>query len=444
MANQWDLKIEEIDVALNKNEIKRARELYAAVSKEFGSGQKEIEVGHRREIHAKLNDIFARLKSEQGSKEGKMSAGEVAELFPKKSGFGMFKKPAGKVQKLGEAGFGQRRDKDKKTKIESKSKKLKDALDKAGFTTAPSDVRKRVSITAIFITLLGYALVYWKFFTGDMSLGVIILYSVLIMTLGLAVITFLTWAVAYAIFDLYKYNRRMELENVLPDFLQLTAANIRAGMPIDRALWFAVRPRFGILAREVEIVAKRTMSGQDLEVALMELVDKYDSVVLARAVALLIEGIKGGGEIGVLLMNIANNIQEGFLLRKEMAANVVTYVIFITFATIGAAPFLFALSSQLLKVITKITSEVAIPKGGGGGASFALSFSQVGITQSDFRIFAFVSLTISSLMSAMIIATIRKGTVKSGLKYIPIFILVCTTLYFVAEWALGKLLSGIF
>ena len=42
---------------------------------------------------------------------------------------------------------------------------------------------------------------------------------------------------------------------VLADFLGLTSSNISAGMPIDRALWFAVRPKFGILAREIEEVA---------------------------------------------------------------------------------------------------------------------------------------------------------------------------------------------
>lgn len=438
----WDLKIQDIETAIKKKEIEKAALLYSALSKEFVDQEKALEISERQDVQGKLNNISARLKSEHGSKEGKLSASEVSDLFPNEKSFGVVKKEKKVTQKIGESGYGKRRDKDKK--VENKNKRLRDALDKAGIEKSPAEIRKRVSVAAVFIILLIYGFVYWKFFTADVSLVVIILWSVAIMTLGFAALFFLCWILMYSILDLYKYNRRMELEGVLPDFLQLTAANIRAGMPIDSALWFAVRPRFGILAREVEIVAKRTMSGQDLEAALMEFSDKYDSVVLSRAIALLIEGIKGGGEIGVLLMNIANNIQEGYLLRKEMAANVVTYVIFISFATVGAAPFLFALSSQLLTVITKITSQVAIPQGGGGGPSFALSFSQVGITQSDFRIFAFVSLTISSMMSAIIIATIRKGNVKSGLKYIPIFILTTTLLYFIAEWALGKLLSGIF
>ena len=78
------------------------------------------------------------------------------------------------------------------------------------------------------------------------------------------------------------YNRTKEIEKVLPDFLQLTAANISAGMSIDKALWFSIRPRFGILAKEIETVAKKSMSGEDLEQALKEFASKYDSPTLDR------------------------------------------------------------------------------------------------------------------------------------------------------------------
>jgi len=41
-----------------------------------------------------------------------------------------------------------------------------------------------------------------------------------------------------------------------------------------RALWYAVRPRFGVLAREIEIVAKQTMSGEELDKALIRFFKK--------------------------------------------------------------------------------------------------------------------------------------------------------------------------
>ena len=69
-------------------------------------------------------------------------------------------------------------------------------------------------------------------------------------------------------------------------------------MTIDKALWYAVRPKFGVLANEIETVAKETMKGEDLKIALQKFADKYDSILLKRSISLLSEGIDAGGEIG--------------------------------------------------------------------------------------------------------------------------------------------------
>jgi len=221
--------------------------------------------------------------------------------------------------------------------------------------------------------------------------------------------------------------------------LQLTASNIKAGMTIDSALWYAVRPRFGVLAKEIEVVAKDTMRGEDLKTALQKFADKYESVLLKRSISLLIEGLEAGGEIGNLLNKIAINIQENKIMRKEMAANVTTYVIFISFATIAAAPMLFGLSGVLIRVISDIGSNV----GSTATTGLAISFSSGGITYSDFKIFAIVSLIITSFFSAVIISTIKNGNIKLGLKYIPIFIFVTITLFLIADIVLGKLLGTV-
>jgi len=141
---------------------------------------------------------------------------------------------------------------------------------------------------------------------------------------------------------------------------------------------------------------------------------------------------------------IAINIQENKITKREMAANVTTYVIFISFATIAAAPVLFALSGVLIRVISNLGGTL------GGGASaastsgFGITFSGGGIEYADFRIFAVVTLIITSFFSAVIIATIKKGNIRSGLKYIPIFIIITVTLFLIADRILGKLLGVVF
>lgn len=254
----------------------------------------------------------------------------------------------------------------------------------------------------------------------------------------------LFWGIFYFVIDFKIYNRRKEVEEVLPDFLQLASANLNAGMPIDQALWFAVRPRFGILAKEIEEVAKSTIVGEDLGPALTKFSNKYDSVMLKRTVNLILEGLEAGGEIGPLLNKISIDIQETRILRKDMAANVTTYVIFISAATLFAAPFLFALSGQLLSIIQNLVSNINIPKEAGGGAMMSMSFSSTAITMHDFNIFAIATLTVTAFFSAVIISTIKYGNVKDGIKYIPIYIAITVILYLILSKALAYFLGGMF
>ena len=252
------------------------------------------------------------------------------------------------------------------------------------------------------------------------------------------------WLVFYLAVDLKIFKRKGDIEEVLPDFLQLTASNINAGMTIDKALWFAVRPRFGVLAKEIETIAKETMSGADLQAALEKFASRYDSILLKRSVSMINEGVQAGGKIGELLNRIALDIQEQKSMLKEMSANVTTYVIFITFATVAAAPFLFALSGILIEVVGNLGAAFGGTTNAAAAAGIPLSFSGTGVTQTDFRIFAAVSLTLTSLFSAMMNSTIKKGNIKSGVKYIPIFIAISLSLYFVAQNIGGKLLSVFF
>ena len=140
-------------------------------------------------------------------------------------------------------------------------------------------------------------------------------------------------------------------------------------------------------------------------------------------------------------------------LKKEMAAHVTTYVIFITFAAIVAAPLLFGLSGQMLGVVQGIASNVDVSgsmsnvdtSGAGGMASIGMSMS-VGsdsIDQGDYKKFVYACLIFSSVFSAMIVSVIKNGNVKEGAQYIPAYILVSVILYFISSAFMGALLGGL-
>ncbi len=342
--------------------------------------------------------------------------------------------------------------KEKLRKARQPRHKMKYFAERAGLTLEEHFVSRRIFtltvILNIFISVYATYIYFRDFSAGAVGLFI---WIILLWLVFFGSLLLLSWLVFYVYLDLRAHKRRMMVEEVFPDFLQLASANIRAGMPLDRALWFAVRPRFGILSNEIESIAKDVISGTDLEVALFRFSEKYDSPTVKRSITLLIEGMKSGGEVGDLLNKIALNIQERQILQREMGADVMSYAMFIGIASLLAAPFLFALSGQLLDVLTNIMGSVSqqggisqASAGMGGGGGMGLSFSEVTLSQGDYRKFAIIALTITSSFAGAITATIRKGEVKKGISQIPVYIAISITLFLIASMGFGALFGGLF
>ncbi|MEM4267483.1 MAG: type II secretion system F family protein [Candidatus Woesearchaeota archaeon] len=332
----------------------------------------------------------------------------------------------------------------KKLTAPARKRRLVEHMEKAGLELEPAKVPKIILTVSGVITAIATLFVIIRLASHDDSLSHIALMILLLGTLGFFLIWVVIWLSFMIYIDIRMYQRKLMIEEVLPDFLQLTSANIRAGMSIDRALWFAVRPKFGVLAKEIEDVAKRTLSGEDLNKALIDFSKRYDSTILERSITLLIEGTESGGDVGELLNKIAINISELRAMKKEMSANVMTYAIFITFASIIAAPVLFALSEQLLLIVQKIATGVSSAGSMPRGGMISINISSDNIKPEDYRIFIYACLGVSSLFSGIIVTTIRKGDVKEGLHYLPIFILATMIIFFLASKIMGMLFGSIF
>jgi len=259
-------------------------------------------------------------------------------------------------------------------------------------------------------------------------------------TLGAVLVLSILWAMIFFFLDLKIIKRQLSVEETFPDFLMLTASNINAGMTIDKAILYAIRPQFGALAKDMEDVVKATMAGEDLSKALLSFADKYKSGVIKRSINLIVEGLKSGGAIADLLNKIALNIQDNRLLRKEMAANVTTYIIFISFATIIGAPFLFGLATVLVSVINNIVGSIKLTTVASSGLPFSLTRQTISVT--DFKVYSIVSLMITSIFSGFIISSIKTGRLIDSWKYILSFIVVGVGLYFLIFNLLSGLLSN--
>jgi len=340
---------------------------------------------------------------------------------------------------------------------------INESLEKLGIAFVPK--RWRPNIRS-YLMKAGYDEVPYKYFGVLFLAGALIsaaLYLFFIFNrvshyhiILVFLLTFLSWAgiqffvtggiitTIYFYLNIKIYKRTKELEEKLADYLTLVSTNLKGGLSFEKSLWTAIKPEFGILAREITIVSKKVMTGNDVTEAMVEFSKKYDSPILRRSVNLVIGEIESGGKIADVIDRVVATLRKTRNLKEEMAAATVSYMIFIAVIVVVIAPGLFALSYQLLKIIIGFTSSLSsVSMGGGMGGPMAGGISQVSVKPSHFRIFTFAALGTVAVCSSFIISIIERGDVRGGLKYTLAFIMGSWVFYWFFGFILGKLFSGL-
>jgi len=237
------------------------------------------------------------------------------------------------------------------------------------------------------------------------------------------------------------YKRTKELEDLLPDYLALVSTNLKGGMNFEKSLWTAIKPEFGILAKEIGLVSKRVATGSDVSESLQEFSEKYNSPILKRSINLLKGEIVSGGVISGVIDSIVVNLKKTKALKQEMTAATLTYMIFMAAIVVVIMPVLFALSKQLLIILLSFGAKISTSLQGGGVTMF--KFSVANIDPYHFQLFSIGAISIIAVFSSMIISTIEKGDIRGGLKYIPLFLIGSIIMYFIFSVILEGLLGGV-
>lgn len=254
-------------------------------------------------------------------------------------------------------------------------------------------------------------------------------------------LAFLFILTVYFYIDLRIFLRTKKMEEMLPDFLEVVSSNLKGGMSFENSLLRAIKPRFSILASEMAEVSKKVMTGHDVGKALSELGNKYDSPMLQRSLDLMVIELESGGEIADLIDKISKDIKATQALKEDISASAISYTIFLAAIVIFIAPLLFSLSFHLLIVILNFVSRLSAATGRVEALPFAIS--EVVVDPDNFRNFSMTALAVIALFSSFIVSIVEKGNIKSGLKYVPIFLFGSLIFYFVFMRVLSAVFSGI-
>ncbi len=306
---------------------------------------------------------------------------------------------------------------------------LKQTLVYAGFEK--KDTEKLIGFAALF----------------SLSIGLVIFFLATLMNFGLIAVGagLLSAAASLAFihisFLMIADSRGREIENALPDCLQLISANIRAGMTIDKAVWLSARKEFGILEEEIRKVGAKTFGGRPIKFALQDMTTSIKSTILDRTIKLIIEGMESGGELAKLMDETANNIRTQQTLRKEIYGSVMMYTLFIAFAAVLGAPLLFAISIYFIEVTSKLWTMPVAASAGAGNMGF-LKMTGPQIPPGDLFLFSIATIMVTTFFGSMIIGLIQYGQEKRGLKYVPAFMGAALAMFFVANFLIRMLFGG--
>jgi flagellar protein FlaJ len=240
-------------------------------------------------------------------------------------------------------------------------------------------------------------------------------------------------------------KRKSKMEEILPDYFQITSANLRSGVALDRALLLASRPEFGFFSDDIKDMSRRVFGGETIDKALTAVGQKYRSYQLTHSIRMILEALRFGGGLADLMEQIAKEVRSQQMVQKEVSGQLFMYSIFIAFAGVIAAPVLYGLTGQMITVTDTVWKGILASNPGGlptVGVSF-LKPSPPQITPGAYRDFSLVAIAVITGFASLIMSAISSGSPVKGLKYLPVFILAGFVIYFIVLKVLGLLFAGI-
>ncbi len=254
---------------------------------------------------------------------------------------------------------------------------------------------------------------------------------------------------SFILSEIYFFIREMikksakikKMEEVFPDFIELMASNLRAGMTIDRALLFSSRKEFAPLDEEILSLGKDIITGKEINAALIAMANRIKSNKILKTITVINSGIRSGGNLAIILEETAVNMRQREFIEKRAASNVLMYLIFIFFAVAVGAPALFALSSILVQILSTILGN--IPEIETTAANLPIRLTSINISVNFINYFSVIFLTAIDIMASLLLGLVNKGEEKAGIKYLPVLVLLSISTFLITRALLASNFSDL-
>lgn len=218
-------------------------------------------------------------------------------------------------------------------------------------------------------------------------------------------------AVPFVFSVILENAKNVEKEAMFIEFSRNLVESVRTGTPISKSIANMKGKDFGVLNVHISKLANQIRIGISLTTALKTFAKDVNNKTVSRAVSLIGQAEKAGGDIGQILESVAGAVTTSDKLKKERKAAVSTlvvqgYIIFFVFIVI-----ILVMQFKIIPMVSGISGTEgldAVGFGGGGGGD---------IDESEIADAFFYLLLTQGFFNGLAIGKLSEGSVKAGIKH---------------------------
>jgi archaeal flagellar protein FlaJ len=222
-------------------------------------------------------------------------------------------------------------------------------------------------------------------------------------------------------------NLTREKEAMFLEFSRNLVESVKAGTPISKSILNIRNKDYGGLNPYIEKLANQISLGIPIKSAFQTFAKDTGSKTIARAVTIISESEKAGGQIEDILDSVSKSVAQVERLRKERRAAMYTlvvqgYIIFMIFIVI-----MLVMQFKILPIASSLGDGMGGSgediTGVGGGLGKVLAGGETATPEELSRPFIWL-LLVQGFFAGLVIGKLSEGKIKNGLKHSFILIVL--------------------
>ena len=228
-------------------------------------------------------------------------------------------------------------------------------------------------------------------------------YMFLIVGLGVIVI-----ATPFMVSVIEDSKISQEKEEMFLEFSRNLVESVKSGLSISKSIIIVKDKSYGALGKHINKLANQIQLGIPLSAALQIFARDVNNKTVSRAITLIGQAEKAGGDIGGILESVAGAVSMTDSLKKERRAAISTlvvqgYIIFFVFMII-----ILVMQFKILPMVSGIADL---------GSLGSIDTASTGISQQEISSSFLYLLLVQGLFTGLTIGKITEGSVKFGMRH---------------------------